>query len=198
MDDPTPAQEKPYPPPATAARPTGHDAGTGAASGRGKDLEPVDPGFDSTTFRRAAGQFATGVTVVTTLFRGRPKGLTVNSFSSVSLAPPLVLWNLGEGSDSHQAFMESDGFAVHILHAGQQELAMRFAKRGADKFSRTPWRSGGSGLPLLSDCLVALECSVEHRYPGGDHAIIVGRVDAIHHGEPAPPLIFHGGSFVAP
>ncbi|MEM7707730.1 MAG: flavin reductase family protein [Pseudomonadota bacterium] len=193
MDDPTPGSDK------SADNTAATSARTDVDPGR--DLSEAADGdrtFDQKTFRQAVGQFATGVTVVTTLFEGSPKGLTVNSFTSVSLAPPLVLWNLGEGSDSHRAFMDSDAFALHILHAGQEALAKRFATRGADKFGETPWRSGPAGLPLLDDCLISLECQVEHRYPGGDHAIIVGRVGAIHHGETGSPLIFHGGSFLTP
>ncbi len=192
--DPAPAADSHQP------SPTASGAGR-AGSDSSCSNNPEDPtmvqlqGFDSSEFRQAVGQFATGVTVVTTLLSGEPKGMTVNSFSSVSLDPPMVLWNVGKDAESYDAFMASDAFALHILHAGQQELAKLFATRGADKFASPPWKSGASGMPVLEHCVVALECQVAHRYPGGDHTIIVGTVTDIHRGPPAAPLIFHQGRF---
>ncbi|MFK7958783.1 MAG: flavin reductase family protein [Lysobacterales bacterium] len=149
--------------------------------------------FTSGEFRQAVGEFITGVTVVTTLGGDEPKGMTVNSFSSVSLEPPMVLWNVGQDAESYQSFMDNDAFTLHILHAGQQDLAALFATRGADKFSPTPWQPGSNGMPLLNDCLVGLECHVSHRFPGGDHTIIVGTVSRIHRGQSREPLAFHRG-----
>ncbi len=157
------------------------------------EMIPPETDFTSGEFRQAVGEFVTGVTVVTTLADNDPKGMTVNSFSSVSLEPPMVLWNVGRDAESYQYFMANDRFALHILHAGQRDLATLFATRGADKFSSTPWHSGNNGIPLLDEFLVGLECQVSHRYPGGDHTIIVGTVNRIHHGQAQAPLTFHKG-----
>ena len=133
--------------------------------------------FDQRRFRDAAGTFATGVTVVTTLdAAGEPSGLTVNSFTSVSLDPPMVLFCLGKESATFEAFSARNGFAVNVLSASQAEVSDLFARPGADRFSGVDWVPGYAGLPVLVDALAAFECTLAHDYDGGDHRILVGTV----------------------
>ncbi|WP_292935554.1 flavin reductase family protein [Noviherbaspirillum sp.] len=150
---------------------------------------------DSTRFRKALGAFTTGVTIVTTRDgAGRDVGLTVNSFNSVSLDPPLVLWSLARSASSLPAFASADFFAVHVLAADQAPLSHRFAQRGAEKFSGMPLQRGLGGLPLLDGCAARFECRTVHRYEGGDHEIFVGEVVSFVHYE-RPPLVFQGGAY---
>ncbi len=154
--------------------------------------------FDPREFRNALGQFATGVTIVTTLdTAGAPIGVTANSFSSVSLEPPLVLWSLARQSYSLPAFEAAGHFAIHVLGADQRALSDRFARAGNDKFADLDIRAGLGGVPLLRHCAAVFECSVEHRYAGGDHVILVGRVQRFEtaSADPTPPLLFHRGRY---
>lgn len=145
--------------------------------------------------RTALGAFATGVTVVTTLDpEGRAIGLTVNSFNTVSLEPPLVLWSLSRASPNLEAFLRAGHFAVNVLAADQQALSERFARRGADKFAGLDWREGLGGAPLLPGCCAILECRNETQHPGGDHLIFIGRVEGCSRSGEAP-LVFHGGRY---
>lgn len=150
--------------------------------------------IDTRQFRSALGTFATGVTIVTTHDgAGNDIGLTVNSFSSVSLDPPMVLWSLAKKSQSRQAFMDGDSFAVHILAADQSDLATRFASP-VERFSGLEIERGEHGQPLLSGCSARFECKTVSRYEGGDHDIFVGEVTSYEHfGRPA--LVFHSGRF---
>ena len=133
--------------------------------------------FDSQDFRHASGQFPTGVTVVTTLDAdGRPVGLTANSFSSVSLTPPLVLFCLVNTSDTMPAFETGRGFVVHVLAGSQQPLGARFATKGIERFDGVEWEEGHRGLPVIPGALATFECDLENAYDGGDHVIYVGRV----------------------
>ncbi len=133
--------------------------------------------IDPMQFRQACGQFATGVTVVTALDPERgPVGLTANSFTSVSLDPPLVLVSVAKTAGTHRAFAEGPGFVVHVLGADAKELAQRFATRDIDRFEGLEWTPGTLGLPLLSGALARFECAREHAYEGGDHTIFLGRV----------------------
>ncbi|AJP72536.1 flavin reductase family protein [Sphingomonas hengshuiensis] len=145
--------------------------------------------------RKALGRFATGVTVITTVdAEGRKYGVTANSYNSVSLDPPLILWSLARTAGSMRAFAACETFAVHILGAHQEDLAKRFAVRGDDKFAGIVTREGLGGAPLFDDCLAHLECRVENRFEGGDHVIFLGRVisfEACDH----DPLLFHLGRF---
>lgn len=150
---------------------------------------------DSTRFRKALGAFTTGVTIVTTCDRaGRDVGLTVNSFNSVSIDPPMVLWSLARNAGSLPAFAGADFFAVHVLAADQASLSHRFAQRGAEKFSGMPVQRGLGGLPLLDGCAARFECKSVHRYEGGDHEIFVGEVVSFVHYERAP-LVFQDGAY---
>lgn len=131
--------------------------------------------IDQELYRSALGQFATGVTVVTTRnTEGEPVGVTANSFNSVSLDPPMVLWSLAKSAHSMPAFSNADMFAVHILGSDQQDISVRFASRGADKFAGLNLSS--EGVPTLDDCAARFICRTAYQYEGGDHVIFVGEV----------------------
>jgi 3-hydroxy-9,10-secoandrosta-1,3,5(10)-triene-9,17-dione monooxygenase reductase component len=146
-------------------------------------------------FRDALGAFATGVTIVTTRTRsGVDVGLTANSFNSVSLEPPMVLWSLAKAARTLPAFLESSYFAVHVLSAAQEELSHTFATRGADKFSGLALERGRGGIPLLDGCSARFQCRTAVKYEGGDHVVFIGEVESFDHFE-RPPLVFHGGRY---
>ena len=148
-------------------------------------------------FRDALGAFATGVTIVTTRTRsGVDVGLTANSFNSVSLEPPMVLWSLAKSAKSLPAFLESDYFAVHVLSAAQEELSHTFATRGANKFSGLAVERGRGDIPLLEGCSARFQCRAGIKYEGGDHVVFIGEVEAFDHFD-RPPLVFHGGRYAA-
>ncbi len=151
--------------------------------------------FDALEFRNALGRFATGVTIVTTVdAAGERYGVTANSYNSVSLDPPLVLWSLAKTSRSIDAFDACKAFAVHILGAHQEDLAKRFAASSADKFAGLDVHAGLNGVPLFEECAAHFECTLENRFEGGDHVIFLGRVEHFAHGD-AAPLLFHDGKF---
>lgn len=152
--------------------------------------------FDPQFLRRVLGSFATGVTIVTTRdANGRPVGLTANSFNSVSLTPPLVLWSLGSGSGSIDAFRHAEHWAVHILAADQQPLSERFARRGEDRFAGLDVGQGVGGVPLLGGCAAVLQCRAVAQHVGGDHLIFIGDVQCCDHHADAAPLLFHAGRY---
>ena len=154
-------------------------------------------GIDPRALRIAFGRFATGVAVVTTLAPdGAPVGLTVNSFNSVSLDPPLVLWGLMQRSALLPVFLESPRFAVNVLAAGQQALSDRFASRAEDRFAGVGWEPGGGGMPLLHDALARFECAVEHVFEAGDHLMFLGRVERFEHRD-GDPLLFFSSRYAA-
>lgn len=135
------------------------------------------------------------MTVITTVDgEGRRYGVTANSYNSVSLDPPLILWSLSKGSRSMEAFENCSAFAVHILGAHQEDLARRFAARGEDKFAELDTRGGFGGVPLFDDCVAHFECTTENRFEGGDHLIFLGRVIHFEAGD-HEPLLFHRGGF---
>ena len=152
--------------------------------------------FDPAAFRRALGRFATGVTIVTTVDeRGQRYGVTANSYNSVSLDPPLVLWSLAKSSRSLAAFQSCKAFAIHVLSAHQQGLAMTFAGRGEqDKLAGLNMRAGHGGVPLFGDCAAHFECESEASFDGGDHVIMLGRVVNFERCD-SEPLLFHDGCF---
>lgn len=151
---------------------------------------------DSTGFRRALSSFATGVAVVTTLDAdGAKVGITINSFSSVSLDPPLVLWSIAEESMSYGVFTTTTHFAVHVLSRQQQALSSRFAQSAGDKFSGLNCTAGIHGVPILGEFAACFECSTEHVYAGGDHKIIVGRVHRFED-RPSDPLVLYRSRFL--
>jgi 3-hydroxy-9,10-secoandrosta-1,3,5(10)-triene-9,17-dione monooxygenase reductase component len=145
--------------------------------------------------RKAFGCFATGVAIATTKSSsGEPIGITISSFNSVSLEPPLVLWSLGNDSVSYDAFANAEHFAVNVLARDQEELSARFAATGKDKWSGLAWTEGAHGSPILPEFSACFECSTEHRYPGGDHLILVGRVLRFED-RGLDPLIFYRSQF---
>lgn len=149
--------------------------------------------FDPRTYRDALGQFATGVTIVTTRDSdGKAVGVTANSFNSVSLDPPLVLWSLARSARSMAAFEQSGQFAVHILASDQDALSNRFASRVEDKFAGLD--IGEDGPPRIEGCSARLVCTTRHLYEGGDHVIMVGEV-VDYESDGKPPLLFHGGTY---
>lgn len=153
--------------------------------------------FDPKEFRRACGQFLTGVTIVTVRASdGTPMGLTANSFTSVSLNPPLVLVCVDKGIGSYTAFRVGGTYAVHILGEDQADLSTRFASKGADKFGGLEWTEGLGGAPILPDYLTCMECRVVHAYEGGDHSILVGQVEWFTvRDQQRPPLGFFRGRY---
>ena len=157
--------------------------------------DQIDQDFDSRDFKTAMGRFLTGVTIVSCLdHNGQPCGLTVNSFASVSLDPPLVLWSLIKGSSLHTAFTQADSYAIAILGENQKDICYRFASDVEDRFETISWQSGVTGLPIINDCLSVLECKSYAQYDGGDHIIFVGEVTAIHnHSDQLKPLSYFSG-----
>lgn len=152
--------------------------------------------FDTRELRQVLGAFVTGVTIVTTVDgHGRYHGLTANSFSSVSLTPPLVLWSQSVSAPSHAVFTAADRFAVNILAEDQVDLSNRFARSGQDKFAGLDIDEGLGGVPLLRGCSAWLECAVVSRLPGGDHTIHVGEVKTIRRAT-RRPLVFGGGEYL--
>ncbi|WP_323037156.1 flavin reductase family protein [Pararhodobacter sp.] len=144
-------------------------------------------------FRDALGAFATGVTVVTAQSARGPLGITANSFASLSLDPPLVLWSPARASRRFATFASAQYFAIHVMGAEQAELAGHFARQGHD-FDLPDVHMNAQGVPILQGCLAVFECRQEAVHEGGDHAIVVGRVLAAQH-TPGAPLLFHGGRF---
>lgn len=137
-------------------------------------------GFDSREMRHTLGRFPTGVTIVTCLGPdGAPVGMTANSFASVSLEPPLVLWSVDRSARSFEAFAAAERFAFSVLAQDQAELSNRFAKPGADKFAGVAMETAASGVPLIADCAARIECERHAVFDGGDHLIVVGRVTAM-------------------
>jgi len=140
--------------------------------------------------------FATGVTIVTARdAQGRPVGLTANSFNSVSLAPPLVLWSLSRQAGSMSAFASGSHYAINILAADQRALAERFAGSRVDRFEGLSFREGAGGAPLIEGTVAVFECFNRSRYEEGDHVIFVGEVERCECRTGASPLIFHGGRY---
>lgn len=153
------------------------------------------PAIDARSFRTALGSFATGVTVITTRAAdGTPVGLTANSFNSVSLEPPMVLWSLSRSAKSMPVFEQAEHFAVHVLAADQEALSTRFARSGGDKFAHLALETGIADLPLLSGCAARFQCRTSFRHDGGDHLIFVGEVLEFDSTERAP-LIYHAGQY---
>jgi len=150
---------------------------------------------DPKEFRNALGQFATGVTVITTRDKGGDAvGVTASSFNSVSLDPPLVLWSLAKSASSLEAYETSGGFNVHVLAAHQSDLSNQFARAGADKFAGVDITDCENGFPLLPECAALFRCRTHFQYEGGDHIIFVGEVIE-YEAHPFPVLVFHAGQY---
>ena len=156
------------------------------------------PDFDSAYFRRALSQFATGIAVVITRGPdGQAHGLTVNSFSSVSLEPPLVLWSLANTARSMPAFMAASHYIVNVLGEQQADLALRFSRQASNRFESLAFDLSRTGLPILAGAVAWFECRSRSRYQEGDHVIFVGQVERCHANPQAHALGFHAGRFVA-
>lgn len=150
---------------------------------------------DQLALRSALGAFATGVTIVSTQDgAGADVGVTANSFNSVSLDPPMVLWSLSRKAMSLAAFQANPHFAVHVLAADQDGLSRRFATQGADKFAGLSIERGFGDVPLIDGCTARFQCRTAFNYDGGDHVIFVGEVLAFDSFERAP-LLFHAGRY---
>lgn len=151
--------------------------------------------FSPNELRRAFGRFPTGVTVVTTRTAdGGNVGFTANSFTSVSMDPPLVLVCLDYRATLHEAFCNACGFVINVLSSEQQHTALQFASRIPDRFEGVAWRPGESGLPVLENSCAHFECALEDIYRAGDHSIFLGRVNAFSDRD-TQPLGFHSGKF---
>lgn len=165
------------------------------ADGSGaRDMDVFTPSPDTQrAFRDTLGQFATGVTVVTCRDADGPLAMTVNSFTSVSLDPPLVLWSPAVASSRHDGFVAAEHFAIHVLGTTQLELGARFAKDGR-AFADTGWQEGPHGIPLLPDCVARFICTRHATHPAGDHTLILGAVTECARGS-GLPLIFSQGAY---
>jgi flavin reductase (DIM6/NTAB) family NADH-FMN oxidoreductase RutF len=153
-------------------------------------IEPLE-------LRSALSRYATGVCIATTVAKdGAPAGLTITSFNSLSLDPPLILWSLGLNSSNLEVFSSSDCFAINVLGVEMTELARRFSRSGGDKFTDVAVETGRTGVPLISGAIVQLECLTEAQYPAGDHILFVGRVVGVAVGNGAP-LVFCNSAFDA-
>ena len=156
----------------------------------------VAPTFTTADFRATLGMFATGVTIVTARRAdGTLAGLTANSFNSVSLEPPLVLWSLARSAGSMPAFERGSHYAINILAAEQHALAERFASKAIDRFADLAFREGAGGAPIIEGAAAVFECFNRSRYEEGDHVIFVGEVERCAWRTGAQPLIFHGGRY---
>jgi flavin reductase (DIM6/NTAB) family NADH-FMN oxidoreductase RutF len=156
----------------------------------------ASPRFSATDFRAALGMFATGVTIITARdASGQPVGITANSFNSVSLSPPLVLWSLARRAGSMPTFQRGSHYAINILSAEQHALAQRFSSRTENRFEGVAFREGAGGALVLEGSAAVFECSNRSQYEEGDHVIFVGEVEHCERREGAQPLIFHGGRY---
>ncbi len=152
--------------------------------------------FNTRDLRRAFGTFLTGVTIVTTRdATGERKGMTANSFTSVSLNPALVLICVGKGSSNITAFEEAKSFAINVLHSGQESVASLFAAKGVDRFAGVETFEALTGAPVLKDCLGWFDCTPHRHVDAGDHIILIGEVQAYGMSE-HEPLGFHRGGFM--
>ncbi|MDX8499947.1 alpha/beta fold hydrolase [Mesorhizobium sp. VK4C] len=158
----------------------------------------VDANFDSGEFRRALGSFLTGVTIVTTIGQeGEPRGFTANSFTSVSLDPPLVLVCIAHKALGHPVFATAKSFAINILNESQKAASGIFASKAADKFATVDWRPGQTGSPVLDGSVACFDCDMERLVEAGDHSILIGRVRDFQHNT-AQPLGYCRGAYVTP
>lgn len=150
---------------------------------------------DSLALRTAFSKFATGVTVITTRTpEGKMVGLTANSFSSVSLDPPMLLWSIGSGAPSFESFRQAGRFAVNVLSEDQQELSQHFSKPASNKFDGMNYIDGRNGCPVIPGALAIFECDVHRMVEAGDHHIVLGNVIRASVGD-GQPLLFVAGRY---
>ena len=179
-----------------AARGTG-DGHRSLTVGRARHdggVDHDDRPLDTAEMRRVLGQFASGVVIVTGDDAGTPVGFACQSFASVSLDPPLVLFCPARTSQSWPRISTSGSFAVNVLAADQQEVSARFAQRGADKFAGLAWHPSPWG-PVIDDVLASVLCTIEAAHPAGDHEIVVGRVQELRTAREHGPLVFFRGAY---
>lgn len=156
---------------------------------------PVGLAPDARALRASLGRYATGVCLVTTVAHGgKREGMTINSFASVSLSPPLVLWSISNDARSAEVFLSAEKYNISVLGVAHKDLAFHFARPAEDKFERYAgsFVAGHNGLPRVLGALTAYECSVYSRHIEGDHTILIGRVEHFE-GEDLEPLLFHSG-----
>jgi flavin reductase (DIM6/NTAB) family NADH-FMN oxidoreductase RutF len=161
-----------------------------------RDALHYQAGSDPRTLRDALGCFATGVTVVTTLDEaGQPVGLTANSFSSVSLDPPLILFCLARSSSNLARFQRAEHFAINVLHIGQQPMSGAFARSSAERFDGVAWETWDTGAPILSGSLASFECATHQVVEAGDHLVFIGRVTRARFEPRRDPLLYFRGRY---
>lgn len=152
--------------------------------------------LDNRELRNALGRFATGICVITATPEGMaPFGMTVNSFASLSLDPPLVLWNLQNDSECFEAFSKIHYFGVNVLASDQVELSNQYAKKGEHDLHPDHYRLGSHGCPILHGALTSFECEKWQTIEGGDHLILIGKVGSMESTRQADPLLFYGGRY---
>lgn len=155
----------------------------------------MPPQFDAKAMRNALGRFTTGVTIATCRDPdGRAIGLTANSFNSLSLDPPLVLWSLRCASPALASFRTASHFAINVLSEGQVHLSRRFASSVPDRFAEGQWADGAGGAPVLTGCTAVFECALHSEQVIGDHVLFIGRVERMHESA-SPPLLFQAGHY---
>lgn len=149
--------------------------------------------IDPLDFRRTLGCFATGVTVITVLDgEGKPRGLTANAFSSLSLDPPQILVCIDHRADTFPVISQAKAFVVNVLAEEQREISQRFAGKGENKFEGVAHHPGGNGAPVLEGAIAVIECQVEQKHEAGDHTVFIGAVDRVEHAQGKPLLFFRG------
>ena len=163
-------------------------------------VAPQRASHDPRDFRSALGCFPTGVCLVTTVGpQGKPEGLTINSFSSVSLDPPMILWSLARSASSAAVFRDAEYFAVNVLACDDDAISTHFARSAPDKFAAFAERftPGTGSVPLLKGAAATFECHSRHRYYGGDHIIVIGSVERYGYDAARAPLVFHRGRYAS-
>ena len=158
-------------------------------------ISPFDPASDADSFRGALGTFVTGVTVITTDSPDGPVAIVANSFASVSLDPPMVLWSPAKSSKRFEHFAGARRFAVHVLSADQRDICTAIIG-SKTAISKVPMHLSHCGMPIIEGALATFECNLEATHDAGDHVIVVGRVTKAHHGG-GDPLVFHAGKYGA-
>lgn len=160
---------------------------------RGAVGEPVE--VDESVYRQVLGHFATGIAVITAVDQGEPVGMAANSFTSVSLDPPLVLFCAGTSSTTWPRIRAAGAYAVNVLAADQEHVSRAFAGKDGDRFDGVAWRVGTTGSPILGGALAFLDCTIETEHDAGDHVIVVGRVVGLGVERDGPPLLFFRGGY---
>jgi flavin reductase (DIM6/NTAB) family NADH-FMN oxidoreductase RutF len=153
--------------------------------------------FDTKAFRHALGSFPTGVAVVTAAVESEPVGITVNSFTSVSLDPPLVLWCLKKDSNRYRVFIEAKGFTISVLGTEHENVSVRLARQGVHRLQDVELLETELGPPALADAHAVFECAREAIHDGGDHSILIGRVLRFARRDDGAPLVFYRGRYGA-